>query len=178
MYTIRGKFVVFFLPMSFSRFAWLLLRELECKGARPIVIPLNLRRRVQVKKEWCHPIKRNSFALPFLCFTLMSWLATKWSGESFSGDLAKVLFWLGTAPQAAMTLFTIGRFGKRNAIIVCRLAEIAETSGQFSARPPGILEGETCTAPRISTTTTSITEQRSLCAYNNATDANIAADTP
>eukprot|EP00903_Cladosiphon_okamuranus_P016395 g15119.t1 len=62
----------------------------------------------KVKKEWCHPTKHNSFAVPFLCFIIMSWLATKWTGEAFSGDLAKVLYWMGTAPLSCMTLFTIG----------------------------------------------------------------------
>lgn len=55
-------------------------------------------------------MKRNAFALPFLCFILMSWLATKWSGETFSGDLAKVLYWVGAAPLSSLTLFTIGRY--------------------------------------------------------------------
>lgn len=54
-------------------------------------------------------MKRPSFALPFLKFVIMSWLATTWTGETFTGDLAKVLFWLGTAPVAGMTMLTIAR---------------------------------------------------------------------
>lgn len=71
---------------------------------------LAFHRREQVKKQWCNPAKRNSLALPFLCFILMSFLATKWYGEPSSGDIAKVLFWMGTIPLAAMTVFTIGRY--------------------------------------------------------------------
>lgn len=72
-------------------------------------------------------MKRNSFALPFLCFILMSWLATKWSGASFSGDLAEVLFWVGTAPLAAMTLFTIGRYGKITLFLTGGTRKLLET---------------------------------------------------
>lgn len=61
-----------------------------------------------MSKEWTHPLHRNSFALPFLNFILMSWLATKWSGAD-SADLARVFFWLGTAPLAVMTLYMIAR---------------------------------------------------------------------
>ena len=63
----------------------------------------------QVKKEWYNPIQHNSFALPFLNCILMSWLVTRWTGASFSGDLAKVLFWLGTVPLSVLTIFTIAR---------------------------------------------------------------------
>lgn len=62
-----------------------------------------------MKKEWYNPIQHNSFALPFLNCILMSWLATRWTGASFSGDLAKVLFWMGTVPLSSLTIFTIAR---------------------------------------------------------------------
>ncbi|CAN0442207.1 unnamed protein product, partial [Ectocarpus sp. 12 AP-2014] len=39
----------------------------------------------KVRKEWCHPIKHNMFAVPFISFIIMSFLATRWS--SVSGDL-------------------------------------------------------------------------------------------
>lgn len=55
---------------------------------------------------------RNSFALPFMNFMLIAWVVTQWDGETESGDLAKVLFWLGSAPLAAMTLYTIGRYSR------------------------------------------------------------------
>ena len=71
-------------------------------------------------------MKRSSFALPFLCFILMSWLATKWSGETFSGDLAKALYWVGTAPLSCMTLFTIARSVREN-----------ETEMQNARKAPG-----------------------------------------
>ncbi|CAM9384891.1 unnamed protein product, partial [Hapterophycus canaliculatus] len=61
----------------------------------------------KVRKEWCHPIKHNLFAPPFISFVLMSFLATKWSGVSFSGDLARALFWMGSAPLNAIALYTV-----------------------------------------------------------------------
>ena len=63
----------------------------------------------QVKKEWHNPIQHNSFALPFLNCILMSWLATRWTGGSFSGDLARVLYWMGTVSLSSLTIFTIAR---------------------------------------------------------------------
>eukprot|EP00752_Nemacystus_decipiens_P012458 g11037.t1 len=62
----------------------------------------------KVRKEWVNPATRNSFSLPFMCLLVMAWVVTQWDGETKSGDLAKVLFWLGSAPLAAMTLFTVG----------------------------------------------------------------------
>eukprot|EP00903_Cladosiphon_okamuranus_P016305 g15037.t1 len=62
----------------------------------------------KVRKEWVNPATRNSFALPFMNFMLIAWVVTQWDRETESGDLAKVLFWLGSAPLAAMTLYTIG----------------------------------------------------------------------
>ncbi|CAM9630333.1 unnamed protein product, partial [Ectocarpus fasciculatus] len=64
----------------------------------------------KVRKEWCHPIKHNLFAVPFISFILMSFMATKWSGVSFSGDLARALFWIGSAPLNALALYTIARY--------------------------------------------------------------------
>ncbi|CAN0332944.1 unnamed protein product, partial [Ectocarpus sp. 13 AM-2016] len=59
----------------------------------------------QVRKEWCHPIKHNMFAVPFISFIIMSFLATRWS--SVSGDLARALFWIGSAPLNALALYTV-----------------------------------------------------------------------
>lgn len=64
----------------------------------------------QVKKEWQHPIHRNSFGIPFLNLVLLSWMAAKWPGARGSGELAEVLFWMGTVPLASLTFFTIARF--------------------------------------------------------------------
>lgn len=66
--------------------------------------------RWQVKKEWTNPATRNSFALPFINFILKAWLVTQWKGETQTGDLATVLFWIGSAPLAAMTVYTIARY--------------------------------------------------------------------
>ncbi|CAN0118074.1 unnamed protein product [Ascophyllum nodosum] len=63
----------------------------------------------KVVKEFNHPLHRSTFALPFLNFILISWLITKWTSADFSADLAKVFFWLGTAPLAVMTLFVVAR---------------------------------------------------------------------
>lgn len=63
----------------------------------------------QVTKEFNHPLHGNSFALPFLNLVLLSWLATKWSGVDGSDELAKVLYWMGTAPLAALTLYAAAR---------------------------------------------------------------------
>lgn len=65
----------------------------------------------QVAKEFNHPLHGNSFALPFLNFVLMSWLATKWSEADGADDLAKTLYWLGTAPLAVLTLHVVARQG-------------------------------------------------------------------
>ncbi|CBJ26922.1 Glutaredoxin glutaredoxin/malate transporter fusion protein [Ectocarpus siliculosus] len=59
----------------------------------------------KVRKEWCHPIKHNMFAVPFISFIIMSFLATRWS--SVSGDLARALFWIGSAPLNALALYTV-----------------------------------------------------------------------
>lgn len=77
-----------------------------------------------MRKEWCHPIKHNLFAVPFISFILMSFMATKWSGVSFSGDLARALFWIGSAPLNALALYTIARYSICHiwiASIVCSL---------------------------------------------------------
>ncbi|CAM9111089.1 unnamed protein product [Scytosiphon promiscuus] len=62
----------------------------------------------KVRKEWVNPVTRNSFALPFINFMLKAWLVTQWKGETQTGDLATVLFWLGSGPLAVMTLITVG----------------------------------------------------------------------
>lgn len=43
-------------------------------------------------------------------FMLKAWLVTQWDGETETRDLATVLFWMGSAPLAAMTVYTIGRY--------------------------------------------------------------------
>lgn len=71
-------------------------------------------------KELSHPVHANAFAAPLMNFLLMAWLATKWGDVDWSADLARVLFWIGSAPLALLTLFFIARQGNRatNARIV------------------------------------------------------------
>ncbi|CAM9116416.1 unnamed protein product, partial [Laminaria digitata] len=61
----------------------------------------------KVKKEWCHPLHHNGFAIPFITLIFMSLMATMWSGDRGTGNLARVLFWLGAAPLSLITIFTI-----------------------------------------------------------------------
>lgn len=63
----------------------------------------------QVSKEWKHPLHGNNFALPLLNFIIMALLSSWWDGADGSKELAKVLYWLGSAPLAAMTIFFVGR---------------------------------------------------------------------
>lgn len=51
----------------------------------------------------------NTFALPFINFILMAWLATRWDWATDHEDLARVLFWIGSAPLACMALFFVAR---------------------------------------------------------------------
>ena len=77
--------------------------------SRCLLLCISLCSAEQVVKEFNHPLHRSTFALPFLNFILISWLITKWTSADFSADLAKVFFWLGTAPLAVMTLFVVAR---------------------------------------------------------------------
>lgn len=60
-------------------------------------------------KEWLHPLHSNAFAAPFMNFLVMAWLATKWEQVSGNEDLARVLFWIGSAPLAILTIAFIAR---------------------------------------------------------------------
>ncbi|CAM9403100.1 unnamed protein product, partial [Choristocarpus tenellus] len=64
----------------------------------------------QVKKEWVHFNSRNQFALPLINFMLMSRLCMEWAGNSHSSDLAKVLYWIGSAPLVIVSILVVARW--------------------------------------------------------------------
>ncbi|CAM9812351.1 unnamed protein product [Ascophyllum nodosum] len=61
----------------------------------------------KVRKEFNHPLHRNSFALPFLIFVVMARLSANWTDPLSTDDLSKVLYWMGSVPLALLTWFSI-----------------------------------------------------------------------